>query len=187
MSGVSTAATPRTRERILDVALDLFAEEGFSGTTIPGVERRAGLSPGSGSFYRHCPAKEALLTAAVEREVARLHDESAARHAEPTDNDTAAGRLAGTRRILEDIRRFDRLIKLALADGDRLPGLRTTITNALQRGRPGVGWDDDPAVALVIAAVGGYHLFSLVQGRPFEEIPEEEFLAAAADLLRPPS
>jgi hypothetical protein len=26
-----------------------------------------------------------------------------------------------------------------------------------------------------------------VQGRPFEDIPEDEFLAAAADLLRPPS
>ena len=187
MSRVSTAAVPRTRERILDVALDLFAEEGFSGTTVTEIERRAGLSPGSGSFYRHFPSKEAVLTAAVEREVERLHAESAARHAGPADNDTAEGRLAGTRRILEDIRRFDRLIKLALADGDRLPGLRTTITNALRRGRPGVGWDDDPAVALAIAAVGGYHLFSLVQGRPFEDIPEDEFLAAAADLLRPPS
>ena len=72
-----------------------------------------------------------------------------------------------------------------MADGDRLPGLRTTITNALRRGRPGVGWDDDPTVALAIAAVGGYHLFSLVQGRPFEDIPEDEFLAAAADLLTP--
>ena len=85
VSGVSTAAVPRTRERILDVALDLFAEEGFSGTTITEVERRAGLSPGSGSFYRHFPSKEVLLTAAVEREVERLRAEIAAVQA-----DTAA-------------------------------------------------------------------------------------------------
>ena len=56
----------------------MFAEEGFSGTTITEVERRAGLSPGSGSFYRHFPSKEELLAAAVEREVVRVRAEIAA-------------------------------------------------------------------------------------------------------------
>ena len=60
-----------TRERILDAALELFAEEGFQGTTISEVERRVGLTPGTGSFYRHFPSKEALLQAAVDSEVER--------------------------------------------------------------------------------------------------------------------
>ncbi len=93
---MSTAAVPRTRERILDVALDLFAEDGFSGTTVTEVERRAGLSPGSGSFYRHFPSKEALLTAAVEREVERVRAEIAACGTPgPPTRDPEDVRLAG--------------------------------------------------------------------------------------------
>lgn len=52
--------------------MDVFAEQGFDGATISEVERRVGLAVGKGSLYRRFPSKEALVEAAVEREVTRL-------------------------------------------------------------------------------------------------------------------
>ena len=187
MSDVSTAAVPRTRERILDVALDLFAEEGFSGTTITEVERRAGLSPGSGSFYRHFPSKEELLRVAVAREVERIRAEIAAAQAAspPAVEDPEDERIAGLTRALGYIRRYDRLLRLMFTEGDRVPELRQAITDALRGSRPGVDWADGPEVGLALTALGGYHLFSLMQDRPFEDIPEADFVAAVARVIRP--
>lgn len=176
-------ARPRTRERILDVALDLFAEEGFSGTTITEVERRSGLSPGSGSFYRHFRSKEALVIAAVAWEVDRIHAEITASRADPPPDDV----VAGLAMALRDLRRYDRLFRLAMSDGDRVPALREAITTAMRSPHPSIGWDEGPHSALAVAALGGYHVFSLVQGRPFEDIPEDEFLAAVAEVINPPT
>jgi AcrR family transcriptional regulator len=51
--------TPGRREHLLDVALTLFAERGFHGTTIPDLAAAAGLA--QGSIYRHVESKEALV------------------------------------------------------------------------------------------------------------------------------
>jgi AcrR family transcriptional regulator len=173
---------PRTRERILEVALDLFVDEGFSGTTITEVERRAGLSPGSGSFYRHFRSKDELLMASVDHEVVRVRAEIEAAHAADARTQDV---VDGLRLALQDIRRYNRLFRLVLAEGDRVPALRAAVTNAFRRPHPGVGWDDGPEVALALTALGGYHVFSLVQGRPFEGIAEADFLAAVAAVIRP--
>jgi AcrR family transcriptional regulator len=82
-------ASPRqsTRERILDVAMELFVERGVAGTSISEIERRAGLASGTGSLYRHFRSKEDVLYAAVEREAVRLLSEvDAGRAASETTN-----------------------------------------------------------------------------------------------------
>jgi AcrR family transcriptional regulator len=56
-----------TREVLIDVALALFATDGYRGTTIRKIEEAAGLTPGAGGLYRHFKSKEELLLAAVER------------------------------------------------------------------------------------------------------------------------
>jgi AcrR family transcriptional regulator len=48
-----------TRERVLDAAVDLFAEQGYDGTSVAQVIERAGLT--KGGFYHHFASKEALL------------------------------------------------------------------------------------------------------------------------------
>ncbi|MFJ9372885.1 TetR/AcrR family transcriptional regulator [Streptomyces sp. NPDC101455] len=71
-----------------------YAEQGFGGATISEVERRVGLAVGKGSLYRHFPSKEALLEAAVEREVTRLRAETTQARAElPPVTDPAEQRL----------------------------------------------------------------------------------------------
>ena len=162
--------TPKTRERLLDAALDLFTEQGFEGTTITEVERRVGLTPGTGSFYRHFRSKDELLEAAVDREVEQVMA------AIPEDREEG---LAGA---LRDIRRFDRLLRLALVDGDRVPQVREALATALKGPGDQIRWEESPELVVALAALGGYHVMSLVQGRPFQDMPEDEFLAALARL-----
>lgn len=54
-----------TRERIIDAALRLFGEVGYTRASIAKIEEAAGLSPGAGGLYRHFKTKEELLVEAV--------------------------------------------------------------------------------------------------------------------------
>lgn len=159
-----------TRERLLDVALDVFVELGYEGTAVAELERRVGLAAGTGSFYRHFASKDELLHAAVDREVEQVMA------AIPQD------REAGLVGAMRDMRRFDRLLRLAIADGDRVPQVREAITTALKGPGDQIRWEESPELVVALAALGGYHVMTLVQGRPFLDMPEDEFVAALARL-----
>jgi AcrR family transcriptional regulator len=47
------------RERVLDAAVELFAQQGYDGTSVTQVITRAGVA--KGGFYHHFASKEALL------------------------------------------------------------------------------------------------------------------------------
>lgn len=47
------------RARVLDAAVDLFARQGFDGTSVAEVVTKAGVA--KGGFYHHFASKEALL------------------------------------------------------------------------------------------------------------------------------
>jgi AcrR family transcriptional regulator len=64
-------STP-TKERILDEAMRLFGERGYSATSIAQIEAAAGLTPGAGGIYHHFASKEALLREGIERQLSRL-------------------------------------------------------------------------------------------------------------------
>ncbi|MET0913936.1 MAG: helix-turn-helix domain-containing protein [Acidimicrobiales bacterium] len=180
------APTSPTRERILDAALDLFVEQGVRGTTISDIERQVGLAAGTGSFYRHFPSKEVLLRAAVEREAAQcmaeVHRDRAAMALPDDPQEAFAARAAQT---LRDMRRFDRLLRLLLAERDRVPELRDTIVSALGASEALGPWMDDPVVLVTVAALAGYHQFGLVDGGPFSGVDEAEFIATLASLIAP--
>lgn len=166
--------------------MDVFAEDGFSGATISEVERRVGLAVGTGSLYRHFPSKEALLQAAVEREVTRLREEMAyARAALGQVADPDQRNMQVYKQTLHDIRRFDRLFRLMLNEGDRVPELREAIWAAAQRPVKAAPDDEDVVDAIAMAALGGYHLFSMMQGRPFNGVGEERFLRTLVDVTKP--
>lgn len=55
----------RSRERILDAAIELIAERGFSATSVGEVSRRAGVA--KTALYWHFESKEGLLAAVIER------------------------------------------------------------------------------------------------------------------------
>jgi AcrR family transcriptional regulator len=54
-----------TRERLLDAAATLFAEHGFSGTSVAAIAKRAGVT--TGAIYSNFAGKDDLFTAVVER------------------------------------------------------------------------------------------------------------------------
>jgi AcrR family transcriptional regulator len=58
----------QTAERIHDVALTLFNDRGYTGTTVRELAEAAGLTPGA--IYNHYASKDALLFAIVDR----VHD-----------------------------------------------------------------------------------------------------------------
>lgn len=57
--------TPSTADRILDAAEDLFAEKGYSATSLGDVADRVGIR--SPSLYNHFKNKEALYQAVLDR------------------------------------------------------------------------------------------------------------------------
>jgi len=52
-----------TRQRILDVAVDLFIEQGYAGTSVRDISERLGMT--KGSLYYHFASKEDVLNALV--------------------------------------------------------------------------------------------------------------------------
>lgn len=63
-----TSKGERTAERILDAAEALFAEQGYTGTTLRAVADRVGVR--IPSLYNHFESKEALYAAVLERGIA---------------------------------------------------------------------------------------------------------------------
>ena len=49
----------QTRQRLLEAALSLFHEKGYSATTVEEIASKADVA--KGTFFNHFPSKEALL------------------------------------------------------------------------------------------------------------------------------
>lgn len=178
------SATDRTtRERILDVAFDLFVEQGFAGTTVTEIEKQAGLTGGSGGFYRHFRSKKDLLRPAIEREVARyMTSIEEANAAQQAVDGIHKPREVWLERMLNYLQLFDPLIRLMLADGHRVPEVREAVTGVLQALGEQMSWQQEPELTICVIALGGYHLLSEVQGQPFQGLPQEEFIRMLASM-----
>jgi AcrR family transcriptional regulator len=54
-----------TKERIIDVALELFAQSGYLGTSMSDIAKQLGIT--KGSLYKHYTGKQEILDSIVER------------------------------------------------------------------------------------------------------------------------
>ena len=188
-----------TRERILNAAWDLFLRHGFVGTTVTQIEAAAGLSPGSGSFYRHFPSKQDALRAVVDREVQRIVAE---RQLGPEPDETGGDvRVALTVELgqrLQHLRRIHPLMLLVARDHEHLgpstEGLRHLLVErnlTLRSGRL-AGWmdagtiparDPDALAAVVLHALTGYHLSEAFFGRPSSGLTADAIVKTLVDLV----
>ncbi|TDC74329.1 TetR/AcrR family transcriptional regulator [Actinomadura sp. 7K507] len=194
------ASVSTTRERVIDAALALIQQRGFGGTTVTDIEELAGLSPGSGSFYRHFKSKEDVFREVFERELAR-----AQRHRESFERGpvTADPREALTRRLLQQLEYLSQirpLITLLAREHGRFPELTGRIRSALldegiaeeaehlTRDLPALPGEEDPhaLLAVVVSALTGYHLSREFFGRAPADIDPARFAAALAALLTTP-
>ena len=54
-----------TKERILEAALDLFAQSGYLGTSMSDIAKQLGIT--KGALYKHYKSKQEILNCIVER------------------------------------------------------------------------------------------------------------------------
>ena len=168
--------------------MDMFATDGFAGTSISEIERRVGFKAGTGSFYRHFASKEELLEAAVAREVSRCiaHIEQEWSALQFPEDPQQAMRVAA-KQMLRNIAQFDRLTRLVLAEGERVPTLRRWFIDALTQTQALGPWVDDASRLVGVAALVGFHQFRLATGGKLKAVSEDEFVDTLVALLPVPA
>lgn len=189
----------RTRDRILDVAFDLFLRQGFAGTTVTQIEAAADLSPGSGSFYRHFRSKQDALRAVVDREVERI---DAGRQLGPEPDDTGGDvRTALALELqqrLDNLRRIQPLMLLLAREQEHLGSAADNLGDLLVarnlklRSERLAAWMDAGAIptrdpealaAVVLHALTGYHLSEAFFGRSPAGRSADDIVATLVELV----
>jgi AcrR family transcriptional regulator len=120
-----------TRERIVDEAMRLFSESGYSGTSIAKIEAAAGLTPGAGGIYHYFKSKEALLAAGIERQLARLDALRDIRHVLGSLGDLKAELTLTARYILAELDSESELLRIIASEARNRPQLLTTAAERL--------------------------------------------------------
>ncbi|MCL4683258.1 TetR/AcrR family transcriptional regulator [Myxococcota bacterium] len=128
-----------SRERILDVASQVFAERGFAGAGVDHLAERSGIA--KTAIYYHFGSKEGLLAAVAER-TAAAWIEGISNSALQAGDDPAARldrALAGMRALLEETPQILRLLQfLTLELADEKPEIRATLQAILARARAAI-------------------------------------------------
>lgn len=88
MAGVITQRRSQTRLRLLEAALQVFAEVGFAEASIDEISRRAGFS--RGAFYSNFDTREDLFLALHDHQVTRVLE----KHSRVLDGEVAKGATA---------------------------------------------------------------------------------------------
>lgn len=115
------AAQAPTRDRIVEEAMRLFAEQGFRGTTVVQIESAAGLTPGAGGIYRHFKSKDAVLAEGVEHHLGRLDALRDIRGVFGDVGDLPAQLTVMARYVLAEIDREATLLSVAFSDPRHRP------------------------------------------------------------------
>ena len=119
MASPRNADGQRTRQAILDAALDLFGERGFFGTSLRDVARAVGVR--ESALYNYFPSKDALFEALIAADQdTKMERLSAALDGPSDDPRPILERLA--RLSLEDFARprQQQLFRILMSDGLRL-------------------------------------------------------------------
>ena len=190
----TAAVTTTTRERIVAAALDLFARQGYHGTSVGEIERAAGLSPRSGALYKHFPSKEAVLEAAMQRHTEGIDRIDELLRMLPLGDLHAELRLLG-RYALHEIAAEQQILRIIMKEGDQFPELRAEFFGRFVRrgygqarewtrqtlGRHGVEVDDlDATVMAIFGAIVHYPLMATLFGEQALAVDEDRFVEAWA-------
>ncbi|MEU7001045.1 helix-turn-helix domain-containing protein [Nonomuraea sp. NPDC046570] len=189
--------TRSTRERIIDEALRLFAERGYSATSVAEIEAAAGLSPGAGGLYRHFKSKYEVLAAAMHEHAARTRSQVAESLAQLDTMETAStaldDRLAHLCRAgLAKVREESELTRVFFRDLSQFPELVAVVREGLlqpmfdaittwfraqpEYARADLDWNGIGAV--LGGAVVHYRLFQETVGESPGHTEKDQFVAA---------
>lgn len=119
------------KERIIEEAMRLFGEKGFRGTSVAQIEAAAGLTPGAGGLYHHFSSKDALLSAGIERHLARLDALRDIRRVLTNLGDLRAELSVTARYFLAELDSQVELFRLLIAEVRARPTLLTDAADQL--------------------------------------------------------
>jgi AcrR family transcriptional regulator len=193
--GISRGRGLQTADRILNAAEELFAEQGYAGTSLREVADRVGLR--IPSLYNHFPSKDALYTAVLERGIAPVLGILSG--FADTDADIQPNSSEVARRVVRLLAQRPNLPRLVLHEtlsgGQRLtPMLRQWIAPTFARAHemiemgPGAKrWRADQVPLLVLAlyhiVVGYFAIAPLYKQLNGQDLLTEEALERQADFL----
>lgn len=187
-----------TRDRALSAAMRLFGEQGYAGTTIAQIESAAGLSPGSGSLYRHFRSKQELLEEGVRRQLQSAADLRSllADDQQLVDLDLrerlgavlrlTIGRLEHARDLVRMMLRESRAFPALMAElrDHQMLGVGESLARWLEAQPELEGADHDwSAVAGVLVAAVSHYWFlrDAFETEPFD-VDEDRYLRTVIDL-----
>jgi len=99
-----------TRRRLLDAAMELFREQGYSATTVEDITEHADVA--KGTFFNYFPSKEALLSELSVWGVEKLREAIDVSNGGPK---SAVARIKLLMRLEEQVREGERLPRGAFA------------------------------------------------------------------------
>jgi AcrR family transcriptional regulator len=184
-----------TRDRILDVAMELFAQHGYKGTSVVQIEKAAGLTPGAGGIYHHFRTKEALLSAGIERHLARLDALRDIQRLFSGVGDLRAELTLTARYALTELDREADLLRIVVSEARTRPELVHAATDQLVRATYAgfAGWLREratvaPGRADAVAAVGLGALFStrllrLLLATDPVDVTDDEFVDTWVEMM----
>jgi TetR/AcrR family transcriptional regulator, regulator of mycofactocin system len=179
----------RTRAAIVDAALALFTEQGFTETTVDAIAERADV--GRRTFFRYFPAKESVLFHDIDAQIQATLDSLAARpQDEPPFEALVAVLRESAGRFSADVDKRTLLAKVAHECDNLLVHHRAVIMRRLEEEitaeiarRSGVPAEDlaiGAAVAAILAAYGAAIRRWILQGanEPLQPLVETALSAA---------
>lgn len=141
MARTAGSAADDTRQRILDIAVDLFIEQGYAGTSVRDISERLGMT--KGSLYYHFASKEEVLNALV----APLLDDL-----DQFVRDAATGKIDRDllERLVNLLDEHGVLLRSLMGDPSVLHGLaiRRSMPQRIAALQRSLADSDDPAAAL---------------------------------------
>ncbi|MGH9138674.1 MAG: TetR/AcrR family transcriptional regulator [Acidimicrobiales bacterium] len=186
-----------TRERIITEALRLFANRGYTGTSVAAIEKAAGLSPHSGALYTHFDSKEQVLAAAIDRAVGLAEAGFAIAPMLPL-GDLKSELTLVARGSLLLMSNWRDLIRVMMKESDQFPALmadaRTRLFDSSYRFL--ADWlaakakagdipdrDFEALTAIWLGAIESYWAMSQVYAGPPFGLDDERFIQQWADTL----
>lgn len=184
-----------TKQRLLDEAARLFAERGYTATSVGDIEAAADLQPRRGALYKHFDNKLEVLEAIIRRHVESVDQAAVTLDGLPLTDLRGEALMMG-RWLLKELDHQRAMTHILEQDGHRVPELRDAarqhISDAgyqsacalLERWLDGRSPDVD-AVATAVCLVGAVINFrrsNWTFGRAPIGLTDERFLDGWADV-----
>ncbi|MGH2758082.1 MAG: TetR/AcrR family transcriptional regulator [Actinomycetota bacterium] len=192
------APTAGTRDRIVASAMKLFADRGYTETSVSDIQAACGLSEGSGALYKHFRSKEEVLAAGIEREIVHLEGVRMARRFLPEPFDFRAELENLGRFVLLELGDESDLLRLLIREGERFPEMMGQARERLidpsyrefgewLRGHVEAGHavclDLEAVASVALGAIFAYRASQALLGRPPADLDDERFLQGWVELV----